>query len=409
MSRQKILKKRAVNQDVWSLAVERMMRAYQMFDHIAVSFSGGKDSTACLHVVLEAARASGRLPLDVVFLDEECIPYETEEYVRRVAALPGIAMRWYALPVKHRNSCSPTEHSWYPWDPDIPEKWVRPLPPEAVPLPGFTKGMRWQEIQGLIYGHISGSVGIVMGIRAQESVTRYRAVARRRAVHWVIPYSEGMPGPGGRKPRHLWKVYPIYDWTTEDVWTAPARLGWGYNRAYDLLEMAGLPPLQQRCAPPFGDEPIRGLWTFQVCFPAIWEKMHDRVPGAATAARYGRTGLYGFGERWEKPAGQTWPEYIRTLVAKHEEPVLRLQVTDRLRALIREHYSKTRDPLTDIPHPRTGLSWPFLAMVALRGDTYNRKIASTEATNRNTARLQAHYAASLAGWKGEALRAAPPH
>ena len=68
--------------NVWEAALERTRHAFQLFDHLFVSFSGGKDSTCVLNVALTVARELDRLPLRVVFFDEECISYLTEEYVR---------------------------------------------------------------------------------------------------------------------------------------------------------------------------------------------------------------------------------------------------------------------------------------------------------------------------------------
>ena len=52
----KILKKEEVDKSVLDLAYERINNAYDQFDTISVSFSGGKDSTACLNLTLEVAR-----------------------------------------------------------------------------------------------------------------------------------------------------------------------------------------------------------------------------------------------------------------------------------------------------------------------------------------------------------------
>ena len=80
-----ILKKEVVNKSVLDLAYERLNNVFDQFDTVSVSFSGGKDSTICLNLTLEVARQRNRLPLDVVHWDEEAIPYQTEEYVRRVS------------------------------------------------------------------------------------------------------------------------------------------------------------------------------------------------------------------------------------------------------------------------------------------------------------------------------------
>ena len=127
-----ILKKEVVNKSVLDLAYERLNNVFDQFDTVSVSFSGGKDSTICLNLTLEVARQRNRLPLDVVHWDEEAIPYQTEEYVRRVANEPDINLRWLCVPVIHRNACSRKEPYWYPWAEEVKDKWVRPLPPEAI-------------------------------------------------------------------------------------------------------------------------------------------------------------------------------------------------------------------------------------------------------------------------------------
>ena len=60
----KILKKQTIDRSVYELALERVRRTYELFDHVAVSFSGGKDSTVCLHVTLEVAKELVRRNFD---------------------------------------------------------------------------------------------------------------------------------------------------------------------------------------------------------------------------------------------------------------------------------------------------------------------------------------------------------
>jgi predicted phosphoadenosine phosphosulfate sulfurtransferase len=77
------LPRRHLDTDVYTLALERMAYVYDNFDHVAVAFSGGKDSTAVINVALEVAHSDPRferhLPLRAIFWDEEAIPYETED------------------------------------------------------------------------------------------------------------------------------------------------------------------------------------------------------------------------------------------------------------------------------------------------------------------------------------------
>lgn len=380
MSR-RILSKSPVTTDVLTLAKQRIAHAFDLFDHIAVSFSGGKDSTVCLNLALDEATARSRLPLDVIFFDEEAIPHETAAYVARVAARPDVAMRWYALPVKHRNGCSRRSPWWYPFDPACPERWVRAIPAGArTALPGFQPGMTIPECAGLLFDPARyGTVGMVMGIRADESRTRQAAVSRKREENYLIPYDD-LTSQG-----NVWKVYPIYDWRTTDVWTAPATQGWDYNRAYDLMDQAGISPHRQRCAPPFGEEPMQALWMFQVCFPTIWDRLYRRVPGAATAARYARTELYAFGGQPEKPEDMTWEDFLLHYIRKFD-PVSQREIAQRIREEINGHYAKTRDPiLPTTPHPLTGMCWAFLLQLASRGDFKHRRSAVKKVEGKDRA------------------------
>lgn len=75
--------------DVFAEAVHRMVRVYGEGHRVVVSFSGGKDSGVCLEVCLEAARQTGRLPVEVIMRDEEIMFPGTFEYAERVRRLEG--------------------------------------------------------------------------------------------------------------------------------------------------------------------------------------------------------------------------------------------------------------------------------------------------------------------------------
>ena len=400
----RIRKKKGVQKDVLTLARERVSQAFDLFDTVAVSFSGGKDSTAVLNLTIEEAERRGKLPVLVFHYDEEAIPWETVDYVRRVSKDPRVDFKWLCLPVQHRNACSRKQPYWYPWDPDCPEKWVRPMPEEAITwdmVSGFPieeeKRPTLPESVGLLFNAEKyGRVGMMLGIRADESLTRTRAILMRSQDNksFIRPWNDGF------SEKNLFKVYPVYDWNTADIWTAPDEFGWDYNTSYDLMDKAGINPNLQRVAPPYGEEPMGGLWMFKVCFPDIWDKMAYRVHGAATAARYSQTELYSFGGTPEKPMDFSWEDWIRYWLNKH--PVEHRQgVALRVKRWITNHYQKTTEPLApNAPHPYTGVSWRFLVQIAIRGDYKDRKQPMAppdkeKARKRYEADIQAQTAAEL--------------
>ena len=127
-----IRKKEYLEKNVWEKSLERIEYLYENFDKVVVSFSGGKDSTAVLNATLEVARKLDKLPLEVVFFDEEAIHPPTIDYVKRTYDLDEVDLKWYCLEFKHRNACSNEEPFWYTWDKKEKDKWTREMPEEAI-------------------------------------------------------------------------------------------------------------------------------------------------------------------------------------------------------------------------------------------------------------------------------------
>ncbi len=362
------LTKHRIEQNVYSAAIERIHLLYDRFDTVMVSFSGGKDSTVCLNLALQVATERGRLPLDVCFVDEEAITPETEEYVERVRSRNDVNFKWLCLPVKHRNACSRTQLYWYPWLEDDRDKWVREMPEGAITtadVPTFKLGMSVPDTIPLLYGPERGSVACIRGIRTQESIRRLQSVTKRETDNWICQNPVGIYG-------NYYPTSPIYDWATEDVWIAPQKLGWDYNRTYDILSLLGTPPSLQRCTPPFGEEPLNGLWQYAQGWPELWHKMLKRVDGVATAGRYALTDLYGTKPK-EPPPGQTWKDWCYSLLDLYPSDIKR-QVAANVVEIIKLHQSKTKRPIPEIDSdPASGASWKWLCQIINRGDLKGRK------------------------------------
>ena len=374
----RILKKEVVEDvNVYDASIKRFRYLFDNFDKVVVSFSGGKDSTVCLNLALEVAREKNKLPLDVYFWDEEAIHPETIDYVERVRVNPEVRLKWLCIPIRHRNACSRKEPYWQCWDPAKKDVWVRDMPdnPNVVTeLKEFKWGDSVPDIAHYVYGPEHGTVADVRGIRADESLRRYRSVAQKTKDNWI----------GGPRNGHNYPVSPIYDWTTFDVWTAPRLFGWDYNTSYDIMSMMGVSPSSQRVCPPYGEEPLGGLWIYAQGWPQMWHKMIGRVHGASTAGRYANTELYGFG-KLQLPQGMTWRDWTYALLELYPKD-LKAKVAQNIVALINQHKSKTNRPIHETePDLMTGLSWKFLAMIANRGDLKERRKGQVNA-NANLAR-----------------------
>lgn len=361
-----IIKRMFVEEDVLTLARQRIAKVFDYFDHVCVSFSGGKDSTVCLNLALEEARRRKRLPLDVVFWDEEAIQPETVDYMDRVSRIPDVNLRWYCLPVQHRNACSRRHPYWHPWAEEHRDLWCRPLPAQAITvLDGFDR-KPIPECNHLLFQHLGDkTVGLILGIRADESMRRLQSVSRRAYNNWFSSSPD---------LKNLVMCKPIYDWVTEDIWSAPRRFGWDYNRSYDVMTKMGITRTRQRVCPPYGEEPLTALNQYAVCWPDLWEKMAHRVPGAQTAARYSKGPLYAFGGTmagWDAEADPR-PQIARSLSLWN--PVERAHISERISSFIKWHYAKTPGQAIPMTVPgESGLTWKFLFVIASRGDLKGRR------------------------------------
>jgi predicted phosphoadenosine phosphosulfate sulfurtransferase len=361
-----IRKKEYIKESVYEESLNRIRYIYDSFDKVVVSFSGGKDSTAVLNMTLQIAKEKNRLPLEVVFFDEEAIHPPTIEYVQRVADNPDINLNWYCLQVKHRNACSNEEPFWYCWDSEAKDKWVRDLPPSAITdHKNFKKGMSFQEFSPYLYDRKDGKIAMLTGIRTQESLRRYQVIARKKNEAYINSKSEA--------GQNQYRCFPIYDWSSEDVWLAVHKYGWDYNRTYDLFNQTRLHGdfLHQRVCPPFGEEPLRGLWIYAECFPELWHKMLYRVNGVATAWRYANSSLYSNSN--SKPDDMTYRDYIKIVLDSYDHDS-KEEVSNNINRYIRLHESRTKNPIPEEePHPLSGVSWKWLCRVAVRGDFKGRQ------------------------------------
>jgi len=358
-------KKNFQEDNVYVASKKRIEYCFKNYDKVCVSFSGGKDSTAVLNVALEVAKEMGKLPLDVMFFDEEALHPPTIEYVHRISKNPDVNMLWLCMEWKHRNACSNESPYWYCWDKDNKDLWVRELPETAITEhKRFKKGQAFQDFSAYYYEKSVGSVCYLTGIRTEESLRRMSVICSKQNDNYI-------------QSSATWNsvmAHPIYDWSSKDVWLAVHKFGWDYNKTYDVYNKTKLYQkyLTQRVCPPFGEEPLRGLWLYSECFPELWHKMLHRVPGVATAWRYGNTEIYSSPKT--KPDHLTFKEYLQVILKSYSKQYQN-EIKKTLNGYIRRHTNKSSDEIPEEDaHLLTGISWKFLCRCVMRGDFKGRQI-----------------------------------
>lgn len=114
------------DQTVLEAAKMRLEFLFNEFPHIVVTTSGGKDSVVNFHLALEVARKLKRLPLNVMFLDQEIEWEASIEVIRAKMEHPEVKPYWMQIPFKLSNSTSASENWLYCWDEAKRDVWMRP-------------------------------------------------------------------------------------------------------------------------------------------------------------------------------------------------------------------------------------------------------------------------------------------
>jgi predicted phosphoadenosine phosphosulfate sulfurtransferase len=84
--------------------------------------------------------------------------------------------------------------------------------------------------------------------------------------------------------------------------------------------------------------------------------MIARVPGAATAGRYCKTELYGYGKDVLPNDVKSWADWTEKLIYLYPNPY-RAQIAQSVASIIRMHKNKTARPIPEVDaDPLTGLS-----------------------------------------------------
>ena len=374
------------SQNVYDAARDRVVYAFDHFQKVYVSFSGGKDSSVMLHLVMAEAIKRGR-KVAVLIIDLEAQYKRTVDHLHEMTALYAehIDLHWVCLPMLLRNAVTNFEPRWMCWQPEKRDLWVREFPAlgccDVTRYPFFQPGLEFEEFMvmwGLWYADGAATAGFV-GIRADESLNRFRTVALQdKAMHgghrWTTHIGD-----------QLFNCYPIYDWKTEDIWRFHAKFpDLPHNTIYDLMQQAGVPLSQQRLCQPYGDDQRRGLWLYHLLEPETWFKLVARVNGANSGAVYIRESgnMTGY-NKITKPAGHTWKSFCNLLLQSLPKKTQEHYIA-RFRSFIKGW--RGRGYLDGIPDeaPKSledkqwAPSWRRMCKVILRNDHWCKGLGLTQ-------------------------------
>jgi 3'-phosphoadenosine 5'-phosphosulfate sulfotransferase (PAPS reductase)/FAD synthetase len=303
---------------VYEASAERIDFIFKTFSKIYVSFSGGKDSGVMLNLVIDYMRKNRiTKKIGVMILDNEANYEHSLKFMHSILSknLDILDVYWCCLPITLPCTVSQYSVDWQCWGNLDKDRWIRPMPKEPYivswenhKLPFFKENMSYDEFWdefGAWYSQ-GENCACLIGIRTAESLNRFRAIMNERK------QSIGGQRWTKRNSEHVYNCYPIYDWKTEDVWTANARFEWEYNSLYDVFYKAGVPVHKMRVASPFMSESKSSLNLYRVIDPGAWARLCSRVQGANFIATYGKQLSY---KSFKLPEGHTWKSFVKFLLA----------------------------------------------------------------------------------------------
>ena len=256
-------------------ARQRIRHVYDTFDTVCVQFSGGKDSTAVLYLAKEVHEERGLGPVKVIFRDEEMVSPTVVEYTERVRQYDWVDMEWYCLPYPAEIWILGSRVTTLLWSNARKKmgRLVRDIPPWAITGEhfGLTHDVSLPEqtdyytMQGK-----KGNVAFITGVRASESMVRYRSIVQKLHENYIVtPYKlkAGIP---------LKFAKVIYDWNTNDVFKfITEEHGAEFCEYYDLAALTGS---NTRVGIPLHSVAIRRIGDVVATEPEFYDRLFECFP-----------------------------------------------------------------------------------------------------------------------------------
>jgi predicted phosphoadenosine phosphosulfate sulfurtransferase len=306
-----------ISKNVYQASVERIDFIFKNFPRIYVSFSGGKDSGVMLNLVIQYMKDNNiDKKVGVMILDNEANYKLSTKFMLDIIDenIEYLDVYWCCLPITLPCTVSSFLTDWQCWGVNDRHKWIQPMPDRNYVVnidnhnfPFFKENMPYNKFWDNFGEWYSNGepTACLIGIRADESLNRFRAIANEDK---IMLQGQKWTKKNGK---NVFNCYPIYDWRTSDIWVGNAKFGWKYNELYDIFYMAGVPISKMRVASPFMSESKSSLNMYRVIDPEIWMTLCARVHGANFVATYGKQISY---HSFKLPEGHTWKSFTKFLL-----------------------------------------------------------------------------------------------
>ncbi len=336
-----MLKQVYIPKTVEQAARERISWLFDEFENIIVSISGGKDSTVAAYLCLQEAHRRGR-KIGIFFLDEEVVYQSTVEQVRYLMTLypENTTKLWFQFPFHLTNSTSFEEGQLICWEPGKHKIWMRCKEPDSIqhiPWDRETQTVRDKNKGFGFYDVLENfqrsrpNTAFVVGLRATESMNRFRAVAKNpgyKNCYWCTKI---------RGVERSASFYPLYDWNFHDIWKFIYDNGIRYSKIYDYQYKKGMGQREIRVSSLIHEKSFHALVELPEFEPKTYDRLLKRVKGIQVGNLYGKDPKMLRVQKLPKNF-KTWMEYRNFLLDTYPDETKKWIFEKRFAAHLNNNY-----------------------------------------------------------------------
>jgi predicted phosphoadenosine phosphosulfate sulfurtransferase len=257
------------DRNVLDAALDRIDRVYSSHDEVWVSYSGGKDSLACLKLMEVYLDSKGwDDKINVLFRDEEVIQGVIRDFVLSQVDNPRYNFVYLATPLNSEIYVLGLKEKYIQWDDN--RKWIVPKPSVAERVKGVWSQ---EDFDKIFFKDTRKRIALIIGLRADESLLRFQGITSS-----TIAYLTKSP-----KMKNVSHFKPIYDWSEKDVFRFFYDYDVEYCKVYDhqIFNKDSL-----RVASAIHAEAAKKLHKVKTIDPTLYNQIMDVFPQVDVQARY---------------------------------------------------------------------------------------------------------------------------
>ncbi|MEM1973302.1 MAG: phosphoadenosine phosphosulfate reductase family protein [Thermoplasmata archaeon] len=262
-----------LEKNVYDAALERLDFIFTEFDNVCVSISGGKDSTVLFNLALKVAKQKNKLPLNVLWIDQEFEWQATVDFNKKILYRNDVRPFWLQIPLHLTNNSTLFNRFIICWDEKYRGSWIREK--DDISIKENIYGIRRFKscFKGFLTKTFKGKSCLISGMRAEENFKRFLALTQSAGYKGITYCKKEKITQNGE----YYTFYPLYDWTYEDIWKAIVDNGWEYNRIYDYFYMYNKEKKRIRVSSLIHETAKHDLMVIQEIEPDTWEKFLRRI------------------------------------------------------------------------------------------------------------------------------------